>query len=126
VELWFNPGCSNCRNAKGMLDEAGADYTERRYLDDAPTGEELDLLLSKLQMQPWDIARMDEPVAKEIDLASLPQDREKWLNVLVMHPILIQRPIIVTDDGRAFVGRTDHAVRQALGQSTDRETTDRG
>jgi len=114
MEIWFNPSCSKCRTAKGMLDEAGADYSERRYLDDPPTADELDVTLAKLGLQPWEIARMDEPVAKEIDLASLDKDREKWLAVLVTHPILIQRPIIVTDDGRAVVARSDDAVRAAL------------
>jgi arsenate reductase len=99
-----------------MLDEAGADYTVRRYLDDPPTAEELDVTLAKLGLQPWDIARMNEPVAKQIDLASLEKDREKWLAVLATHPILIQRPIIVGDDGRAVVGRSDEAVHKIIGR----------
>ena len=114
MEIWFNPSCSKCRTAKEMLDEAGADYTVRRYLDDPPTADELELTLAKLDLQPWDIARMDEQLAKDIDLAGLEQDREKWLNVLVANPILIQRPIIVVDESRAVVGRTDDAVRSVL------------
>jgi arsenate reductase len=116
VEIWFNPSCSKCRVAKEMLDEAGADYTVRRYLDDPPTGDELELTLAKLDLQPWDIARLDEQLAKDIDLASLERDREKWLNVLVANPALIQRPIIVVDDSRAVVGRTPEAVRSVLPQ----------
>lgn len=115
MEIWFNPSCSKCRTAKSMLDDAGAAYTERRYLDDPPTGEELDLTLSKLGLQPWDIARMDEPVAKALDLAGLERDREKWIAVLIANPIIIQRPIIVTDDGRAVIARSNDAVRQVLG-----------
>jgi arsenate reductase len=114
VEIWFNPSCSKCRVAKEMLDEAGADYTVRRYLDEPPTAEELDLTLAKLGLQPWDIARMNEPIAKQIDLASLEKDREMWLAVLIANPILIQRPIIVADDGRAVIGRSDDAVRQVI------------
>lgn len=114
MEIWYNPGCSKCRAAKGMLDDAGTDYTERRYLEDPPTAQELDTTLAKLGLQPWDITRVDEPVAKEIDLASLEKDREKWIAVLAAHPILIQRPIIVSDDGRAVVGRSDDAVRGIL------------
>jgi arsenate reductase len=103
VEIWFNPSCSKCRTAKEMLDEAGTDYTVRRYLDDPPTADELELTLAKLDLQPWDIARMDEQLAKDIDLAGL-----------VANPILIQRPIIVVDESRAVVGRTDDAVRSVL------------
>ena len=116
MEIWFNPSCSKCRVAKDLLDDAGVDYSVRRYLDDPPTAEELDVTLAKLRLQPWDIARMNEPVAKQIDLASLEKDREKWLAVLVTHPILIQRPIILADDGRAVVGRSDEAVHKIIGR----------
>jgi arsenate reductase len=115
VEIWFNPSCSKCRNAKEMLDEAGADYSVRRYLDDPPTADELDITLAKLGLEPWDVTRLSEPLAKELDLASLEKDREKWLAVLVTHPKLIQRPIIVADDGRAVIGRSEDAVRSVLG-----------
>jgi len=114
VEIWFNPSCSKCRVAKEMLDEAGADYTVRRYLDEPPSAEELDLTLAKLGLEPWDITRVDEPIATELDLASLERDREKWINVLVANPILIQRPIIVREDGTAVVGRSEDAVRSVL------------
>lgn len=116
MEIWFNPSCSKCRIAREMLDEAGADYTVRHYLDQPPNGEELDLTLAKLDLQPWDITRLDEPLAKELDLASLERDREKWINVLVANPTLIQRPIIIRDDGTAVVARTEDAVREVLPQ----------
>jgi arsenate reductase (glutaredoxin) len=115
VEIWFNPSCSKCRGAKEMLDEAGAEYSVRRYLDDPPTADELDITLAKLGLEPWDVTRLNEPLAKELDLASLEKDREKWLAVLVTHPKLIQRPIIVADDGRAVIGRSEDAVRSVLG-----------
>lgn len=115
MEIWFNPSCSKCRGAKEMLDEAGAEYSVRRYLDDPPTADELDITLAKLGLEPWDVTRLNEPLAKELDLASLEKDREKWLAVLVTHPKLIQRPIIVADDGRAVIGRSEDAVRSVLG-----------
>ncbi|MEP7055976.1 MAG: arsenate reductase family protein [Actinomycetota bacterium] len=115
MDVWFNPSCSKCRIAKEMLDEAGADYTLRRYLDEPPTAEELDVTLAKLGLQPWDITRMNEPIAKQLDLANLEKTREKWLAVLITHPILIQRPIIVTEDGRAVIGRSEDAVRKIIG-----------
>jgi arsenate reductase (glutaredoxin) len=112
--MWFNPGCSKCRVAKELLDEAGVAYTVRRYLDDPPTAAELDDVLTRLGLEPWDIARTGEPVAREIGLADLPHDRQRWIETLVEHPVLIQRPIIVADDGSAVVGRTDDSVRSVL------------
>src|ERR1700712_782594 len=41
MEIWINPACSKCRAATALLDQAGAAYTERRYLVDPPTPGEL-------------------------------------------------------------------------------------
>jgi arsenate reductase len=50
-------------------------------------------------------------------LASWPRDaaaRERWIEALAAHPVLIQRPIITADDGSAVVARTEEAVRSVL------------
>ena len=112
--MWFNPRCSKCRVAKELLDEAGVEYTIRRYLDEPPTAAELDDVLTRLGLEPWDIARVNEPVANEIGLRDLPRDRARWIEAMVAHPVLIQRPIIVADDGSAVVGRSEDAVRAVL------------
>ena len=114
MELWHNPRCTKSRQAKELLDGRGVTYTERRYLDDAPTADELDRVLTALGKEPWDITRLGEPVAAELDLKSKPKDREAWIDVLVANPILIERPILVTDDGRAAVGRPTDAIAELL------------
>jgi len=114
VEIWINPACSKCQSAAALLDEAGASYTVRRYLDDPPTPDELDAVLSRLGLEPWDIARMNEPEAGRIGLADLPRERRKWLEVMSAHPILIQRPIITADDGTTVIGRSQDAVQHVL------------
>ncbi|MDQ1636037.1 MAG: hypothetical protein QOJ32_2846 [Frankiaceae bacterium] len=120
MEIWVNPACSKCQAATALLDEAGADYTVRRYLDDPPTPEELDAVLSRLGLEPWDIARMAEPEAARVGLREMPRDRERWIEVLCAHPILIQRPIVTADDGTTVVGRSPEAVRSVLGaEGTD-------
>lgn len=97
-----------------MLDEAGVGYRVRSYLDQPPTAAELVDVLDRLGMQPWDITRMNEPRAAELGLSEAPRDRDAWISVLVDNPILIQRPILLTDDGRAVIGRTAEQVRAAL------------
>lgn len=120
MEIWINPACSKCRTAQRALDEAGVEYTVRRYLDDPPTAAELTAVLDRLGLQPWDITRTGEDVAKELGLKDWPRDagaRQKWVDALTAHPRLIQRPIITADDGTTVVGRTDEAVRTALEHS---------
>jgi arsenate reductase len=117
MEIWINPACSKCRSALSILDAEGAGYTVRRYLDDPPTAAELKTVLKRLGLEPWDITRTTEPVAKELGLKSwtrTPADRARWIEALAGHPKLIQRPIITADDGTAVVARTEEAVRSVL------------
>jgi arsenate reductase (glutaredoxin) len=114
VEIWVNPACSKCAAATELLDAAGVGYTVRRYLDDPPTVVELDAVLTRLGLEPWDVARLAEPVAAELGLPDLPRERGRWLELLAAHPILIQRPIITADDGTTVIGRSEQAVRSVI------------
>lgn len=115
MELWHNPRCSKSRAAQAILDGAGVSYRERRYVDTPPTAEELDAVLGALGMEPWELARLGEPVAKELGLATWPHDRTRWIGAMVANPILIERPILIADDGRAVLGRPPEAVERLLG-----------
>ena len=117
MEIWVNPSCSKCRSALSILDDAGVAYTVRRYLDDPPSAAELGAVLARLGLEPWDITRSDEPIAKELGLESWPKTaplRTKWIEALAAHPKLIQRPIITADDGTTVVARSEEAVRSLL------------
>ncbi|HET6627404.1 MAG TPA: ArsC/Spx/MgsR family protein [Nocardioidaceae bacterium] len=117
MEIWINPACSKCRAAASALDEAGIEYTERRYLDEPPTPQELTEVLNRLGLEPWDIVRMKEKVAGEIGLRDIPrnaENRDRWISVMVEHPILIQRPIITADDGTTVVGRDPDSVGRVI------------
>ena len=117
MEIWINPACSKCRAATSSLDAAGIEYTVRRYLDEPPTRAELVDVLDRMGLEPWDITRTGEPVAREIGLHDLPKDaasRDRWLQALVDNPILIQRPILTADDGTTVVGRDADSLEKAI------------
>lgn len=114
MQLWHNPRCSKSRAAKALLDERGAVYEERRYLDDPPTVAELDAVLRALGLEPWELARMGDPAAGELGLRELEHDRDRWLELMAAHPILIERPILVGDEGRAALGRPPEAIEALL------------
>jgi arsenate reductase-like glutaredoxin family protein len=67
-----------------------------------------------LGKEPWEIARTGEAVAADLGLAHLPLDRAAWIEVLVANPVLIERPILVTGDGRAAIGRPLEALTSLL------------
>ncbi len=118
MEIWVNPACSKCRAATKALDDAGVGYTVRRYLDEPPSLAELEDVLGRLGLEPWDITRTNEP--DSVAVQALPRTagaRGQWLQALVDHPRLIQRPIITADDGTTVIGRDQRSLARVLGSS---------
>ena len=112
--IWHNPRCSKSRATLALLRDAGVEPTQRLYLDDPPAVDELDRVLRALGVEPRAAARLGEPIAGEMELADRELSRSQWLETLSTHPILIQRPIVVADDGRAAIGRPPEAVLALL------------
>jgi arsenate reductase (glutaredoxin) len=112
VTVWFNPRCSKCRTAQGILAEKGVDADYVRYLESAPSRDELEAVLKMLGTDdPMAIVRTGEDRWKELALD--PADREAVLNALAENPILIERPIVIRD-GRAVVARPPEKVLDLL------------
>ena len=123
MEIWINPACSKCRAATAALDRAGVDYTVRRYLEEPPTRAELEDVLDRLGLEPWDITRTREAATHDAELLDVPKDaghRDRWLDALTAHPQLIQRPIITADDGTTVVGRDPESLAEVLPRDRDR------
>ena len=115
MEIWVNPSCSKCRAATAALDEAGVEYTVRHYLEQPPTRVEILDVLARLDLEPWHITRMNEPEATVVKgLAKDDSARDDWIDALVDHPRLIQRPIITADDGTTVVGRDQESLAKVL------------
>jgi arsenate reductase (glutaredoxin) len=114
MEIWLNPACSKCRTAVAELDAAGVDYDVRRYLDDPPTVAELTDVVSRLCLEPWDIARPKEAREEGIDLPREPGQRDAWLAALAEHPRALQRPILTAGDGTTVVGRDPESLDRVL------------
>jgi arsenate reductase len=103
VSVYFNPRCSNCRTAEGILAEKGIDAEYIRYLETAPTRAQLEEVLAKLGTDdPQKMIRTKEPEYEQLGLATA--SRDEVLAAMVAHPVLIQRPIVVHGD-RAVIAR---------------------
>lgn len=114
MEIWLNPACSKCRTAVATLDEAGIAYTVRRYLDTPPTVDELNAVVTRLGLEPWDVARPKETRAAGIDLPREATHRQEWLAAMVAHPRTIQRPLVTADDGTTVVGRDPDSLARVI------------
>jgi arsenate reductase len=112
VSVYFNPDCSNCQTAEGILRERGIDAAYVRYLEQAPTREQLEDVMSKLGTdEPRDMIRTKEPEYDELGLARA--SRDELLDAMVAHPILIQRPIVIKGD-RAVIARPPQRLLSLL------------
>ncbi|SCF21550.1 arsenate reductase [Micromonospora echinospora] len=117
MEMWHNPSCSKCAGARETLDAARVPYRLRPYLEQPPSAAELTEVLRRLDARPWDVCRLGERAAVERGMADWPRDEAsvpRWVEAMVAAPELIQRPILLLDDGGAVVGRTPEAVAEAV------------
>lgn len=110
--IYHNPGCSKSRSALALLEEHGVTPEIVRYLEKPPTREELVALLAKLGMQASQLVRMVEEVCKT-EYAGKDMSEDDWLNAMLTHPVLIERPIIVAGE-RAVIGRPPEKVLELL------------
>jgi len=103
VRIYHNARCSKSRAACELIASKGLAAEIVNYLETPPDKEELRHLLTKLGMQPAELVRKGESVFKE-NYAGRELSDEEWLDALVVHPILIERPIIVCGE-KAVIGR---------------------
>ncbi len=110
--MYFNPKCSKCRTADGILQEAGVEAELVRYLDTPPTRAELTGLMTMLGIDdPRQMMRTGETEYQELGLAAAGPDQ--LLDAIVAHPILLERPIFVRG-GRAVIARPPERVNELL------------
>ena len=109
VTLYHNPRCSKSRAVLALLEENDISPEIIYYLDNPPDASELRSLLKKLDMNVREILRRSEP---EYDVLGLEDDslaEEIVLDLLVKHPKLLQRPIVIAGD-QAIIGRPPENV----------------
>ncbi len=109
VTLWHNPRCSTSRAALAQVEEAGLDATVVHYLSTPVDAEQLREVVAKLEDPVTDLVRRDATFRElgltEADVATA----EAVVRVLVEHPRLLQRPVLVRGD-RAIIGRPKDRV----------------
>ena len=113
VQIYHNPRCGKSRQTLQLLQEHGIDVAVIEYLKTPPSAEELNSILQKLGMEPRELMRKTEAAYKTFGFDDETLDRQVLINGMVNHPILIERPIVVTDD-RAAIGRPPEAVLTLL------------
>ena len=110
--VYFNPACSKCRTARGILADKGVDATFVRYLDTPPTIEELKTLMTRLGIaDPRAMMRTGEAVYQARQLGKASPD--ELLAAIAAHPVLLERPIVVVGE-RAVIARPPERLLEIL------------
>ena len=112
VTIYHNPRCSMSRAAMAAADELGVDVDVVRYLDDPPDAATLRDIIAKLEDPVSALVRRDGWA----DLGITADDvatADGVVDVLVRHPQLLQRPVLVTRD-KAVIGRPTERARALL------------
>ncbi|WP_416358072.1 arsenate reductase (glutaredoxin) [Aureimonas phyllosphaerae] len=102
VTIYHNPACGTSRNTLEMIRQSGEEPQIIEYLKDPPSREVLAELLGMMGLKPRDILREKGTPYAELGLADPNLTDEELLAAMIEHPILINRPIVVTDKGAAL------------------------
>jgi arsenate reductase len=111
--IYHNPRCTKSRQAMQVVDDLGIDVDVVRYLDTPPDEATLRDILAKLAEPPAELVRRErwtELGVTAADVATV----DGVVAVLLAHPELMQRPVVVRGD-RAVIGRPTERVTELLG-----------
>ena len=111
ITIYHNPRCSKSRATLALLHEHGHSPEIIEYLKAPPDRSTVHTLASKLGLSVSDIVRTGEQVFKDNDLTNANDD--ELAAAISEHPILLQRPIVVSGD-RAAIGRPPESVLDIL------------
>jgi arsenate reductase len=115
ITIYHNPQCGTSRNTLALIRNSGVEPRVIPYLQTPPTRTELLALIAALGTPVREVMRAKEAIYKELEL-----DHPKWsddelIDAMLAHPILINRPIVVTPLGTRLC-RPSEAVLDLLPQ----------
>lgn len=111
--IHHNPMCGTSRKTLEILRESGADVTVNEYLRTPPDRDELKRLYQRAGISPREGLRAKEPLAEELGLLGDSATDDAILDAMIAHPILINRPLVETENG-VVLARPQDKVREIL------------
>jgi arsenate reductase len=99
ITLYHNPACGTSRNALALIRNSGVEPTIILYLETPPDREELKALIAAMGISARDLLRTNVEPYETLGLAQDVFSDEALTEAMLMHPILINRPVVVTPLG---------------------------
>ncbi len=97
ITIYHNPGCGTSRNALAAIRASGHEPVVIEYLKTPPTRDELKSLIARMGVPVRTVVRSKESLFRELGLDELEVGDEELLDAMMAHPVLINRPIVVTE-----------------------------
>jgi len=99
VTIYHNPACGTSRNTLAMIRATGVEPVVIEYLKTPPSHEELRELVRRMGVPLRDVLRQKGTPYDELGLGNPALSDDALLDAIALHPILINRPIVVTPKG---------------------------
>ena len=99
VIIYHNPGCGTSRNTLGLIRNAGVEPHVIEYLKTPPSRILLRQLIDRMGVTLRDVIREKDTPFAELGLANPALTEDQLLDAMMAHPILINRPIVVSPKG---------------------------
>jgi arsenate reductase (glutaredoxin) len=99
ITIYHNPACGTSRNTLGLIRNCGVEPHIIEYLNTPPSREVLVSLIGRMGISPRDLAREKGTPYDELKLGDPALTDDQLIDAMMAHPILINRPIVVTPIG---------------------------
>lgn len=102
VTIYHNPACGTSRNTLEMIRRSGEEPEVVEYLQTPPSRERLVELIGAMGIRPRELLREKGTPYAELGLGDPTLSDDDIVDAMMVHPILINRPIVVTEMGVAL------------------------
>jgi arsenate reductase len=99
VTIFHNPNCGTSRNTLALIRNSGVEPEVVLYLETPPSKERLKQLIADMSIPVRDVLRQKGTPYEELELGNAKWSDEELLDFMMAHPILINRPIVVSPLG---------------------------
>lgn len=113
ITIYHNPSCGTSRNTLAMIRQSGEEPRVIEYLKTPPSRDELVALIRAMGITPRELLRQKGTPYEELGLADPKWSDDELIDLMLAHPILINRPIVVTPLGTRLC-RPSEAVLDIL------------
>ena len=113
ITIYHNPECGTSRNTLAMIRQSGEEPQVIEYLKTPPSREKLVELLAAMKTTPRGLLREKGTPYAELGLGDAKWTDDELIDFMLEHPILINRPIVVTPLG-TVLARPSEAVLDVL------------